>query len=182
MKMPIVLTAAVLFVVLSVADAREWTDRRGNKMEAEFVNLNGGLVILAVKGRSRAYPFNEFAKVDQQFVRRQMEAKGQGHRVPEPSKSGSMSSSAYVPPCPPIIIPYRRPQTPIAEAMRRNPFFIPPTVWAQNIRQGQMPAGYRRPRPVTSFKACTHCGRVVHSNARPGQSCPFCGAYWAGVR
>ena len=172
------LTATVLLSMASAADAREWADIRGNKMEGELFGMSKGRVILALEKGKKAFPFSKFTEADQAFIRRQMEAKGQGHLVPDASKSGSMANSSYVPPRLPIVYSFRRPQTPIAEAMRRNPFFIPATVWAQNIRQGQIPVGYWRPPAVTGVKRCGHCKQVVHSNARVGQYCPFCGAYW----
>lgn len=43
----------------------------------------------------------------------------------------------------------------------------------------------RKPdKPYTTYtkKGCSACGRIVSSTAKPGQNCPYCGAYWSDER
>ncbi len=83
--------AACVFLVLvpSTADARTWTDRKGNQIRGEFVRIHEGEVILKQAGKVGRYPFHEFSQEDQDYVREALEAKGQGHLVPPKVGGGS---------------------------------------------------------------------------------------------
>ena len=81
-----VLIAVVLLAVSPAALARTWTDNRGNKISAKFVRVHGSNVVLSRGGRVLTVPFSNFSPEDQDYIRRQLEAKGQGNLVPPPAR------------------------------------------------------------------------------------------------
>jgi len=70
---------AFVFVLIAVPGlARTWTDNQGHKVEGEFVRVLKGKVVLSVGGRIVQVPFARLKDDDQEFVREQLEARGQG--------------------------------------------------------------------------------------------------------
>ncbi|MHC4403166.1 MAG: SHD1 domain-containing protein [Planctomycetota bacterium] len=68
---------------------RTWTDIRGNKLVARFVNVIGNNIVLIKGSRKKAsYPFHGFSQTDQNYVRMIMTARGEGHRVPQSGGGG----------------------------------------------------------------------------------------------
>ena len=68
-----------VFVLVAVPClARTWTDRQGNTVQGELVRVLKGRVIVSVGGRVVQIPFGHLIDDDQEFVREQLEARGQG--------------------------------------------------------------------------------------------------------
>ena len=76
------LVAVILLALASAATARTWTDSQGNQVNATFVRVHEGYVILSRGGRVIRVPFSGLSSEDREYVRRQLEAKGQGHLLP----------------------------------------------------------------------------------------------------
>jgi hypothetical protein len=69
---------------------RTWTDIRGRSIEAQFVGVLDANVVLLKDGRRVSYPFAFFSPQDQQYVRDQLEARGEGHLVPRVDTGAEM--------------------------------------------------------------------------------------------
>ncbi|TWT29711.1 SHD1 domain-containing protein [Blastopirellula retiformator] len=74
---------------ISEADARrelsrtrKWTDEDGNQIQAKFVRMHDGNVILLQGNKGHNVDFYTLSDIDQEFLREQMEALGQGDDVP----------------------------------------------------------------------------------------------------
>jgi len=78
------LALVVLLVTQTVAApaARTWTDGQGRPFRATFVRIHGGDVILSRGGRVARIPVASLAPDDLEYVREQLKAKGQEHRLP----------------------------------------------------------------------------------------------------
>jgi hypothetical protein len=61
---------------------RTWTDVQGRKIQARFIGIDGGNVRLQFKGKNTSYPFDKFSLADQQYVRGEMVARGDGDKAP----------------------------------------------------------------------------------------------------
>ena len=68
--------------VSGVGEVRTWTDIRGRTMKAQFVGLSGANVVLVKDGRRVTYPFMAFSPMDRQYIRGQLEARGEEHLLP----------------------------------------------------------------------------------------------------
>ncbi len=79
------LVAAAILVLAPEASARTWTDNRGNQVVAKFVRVHQGDVVLLRGGRALKVPFENLSQEDQEYIRKELEAKGQGHLVPATS-------------------------------------------------------------------------------------------------
>lgn len=86
-----VLIAVVVLAASPAALARTWTDDRGNKISAKFVRVHGGNVVLTRAGRVITVPFSNFSPADQDYIRSQLEANGQGSLVPPAARRGASS-------------------------------------------------------------------------------------------
>ncbi|NUQ63965.1 MAG: hypothetical protein HUU20_15920, partial [Pirellulales bacterium] len=62
------------------AATRIWTDTTGQQTEAEFVRVHEGKVILR-RGKKVmvTVPFENLSTADREYVRNELEAKGEGH-------------------------------------------------------------------------------------------------------
>ena len=77
--------------------ARTWTDTQGGKVEGEFVRVLRGKVVLSDHGKIVQVPFGRLIEADQELVRQQLEARGQGSFVPprkKPLSRGTADSKA----------------------------------------------------------------------------------------
>ena len=61
---------------------RTWTDVLGRTMQARFLGMDSGNVRLQINGKNTSYPFDKFSPADQQYVRGEMVARGEGDKVP----------------------------------------------------------------------------------------------------
>jgi hypothetical protein len=128
------------------AQVRTWTDIRGNQITARFAGLSGANVILVEKGKRRSFPFVGFSQADQQYIRNELEAKGQGHLLPAAGMPGQPSfpiappRAGPSPPTPPTPTPHRR--SPPSRPSFRVPEPAVPTI----PRPGPSPS-IRHPSP-----------------------------------
>jgi len=65
---------------------RTWTDIHGRTIQAQFVRVSGGNVILRQDGREASYPISGFSAADQQYLRSQSAA---GGPTPVPPRGGT---------------------------------------------------------------------------------------------
>jgi hypothetical protein len=70
-----------------VPEMRPWRDVQGNKNNGKFRRMRdkNTVTIALPSGRPLDLPFNSLAREDQQYVRRLLSAKGEGHLCPPPS-------------------------------------------------------------------------------------------------
>jgi len=61
---------------------RTWTDILGRTVRARLIGMDDAKVVLQVKGKSASFPFDKFSMADQQYVRWEMMARGEGDKVP----------------------------------------------------------------------------------------------------
>ncbi|MGB6221680.1 hypothetical protein [Haloferula sp.] len=78
------LGCAVLFVAQGGLEARDWTSSDGKKIVADFVELDGEVVVLKMRGKEYRVPLAKLSEEDQEF------AKSQGAVAEEPEKAGSL--------------------------------------------------------------------------------------------
>jgi len=76
------LAAFLTLAVSAAAMARTWTDSQGRKIQAKFVRIHQGKVILDRGGKVLSMSYFRLSEEDQEYVRKQLEAKGQGHLIP----------------------------------------------------------------------------------------------------
>ena len=132
-----------------VGPERTWTDIRGNRMTAAFGGVSGGSVILLEKGKRRNYPFLGFSAADQEYVRNELEARGQGHLLPGAGMPPAGEGVAAPPrPSRPFPTPHR-PSPPLQPSVRRpGPVMpsIPRPSHGPTIPRPSMPS-HEPPRP-----------------------------------
>lgn len=63
-------------------DPRTWTDLDGKTYKGKFASLNGGSVVITDAGGNSRIPFANLVRPDQEVVRKNLEAKGQGESTP----------------------------------------------------------------------------------------------------
>lgn len=69
-RVAFVLGLAGLSLAASASELRTWSDRKGNRIEAEFIKLDGGNVLLKTKeGRAIPAKLENLCEADQAFVR-----------------------------------------------------------------------------------------------------------------
>ncbi len=61
-------------VVASLAEARKWTDMSGNQINAEYVRIHEGEVLLKQGTRLIRCPYDQFSELDKAYIRDQMDA------------------------------------------------------------------------------------------------------------
>lgn len=82
------LKIAVFGVVLvSSAEAfdvrdRMWTDYKGNKVKARFLTITEGMVRMRQDRKPIAIPFHELCLEDRDFIRDELNDRGEGHLIP----------------------------------------------------------------------------------------------------
>jgi len=52
---------------------RTWSDRQGNRVNAQFGQVHKGKVILAIDTKTKEFDFDNFSAADQEFIRRQID-------------------------------------------------------------------------------------------------------------
>lgn len=119
MKSRFFLVALLAVLLCSTAFARTWTDTQGQTTQGTFVRVFGTNVVILSGGKALTVPFTGLSKEDQQYVREQLEAKGEtgllaqldaltsqssgyGGSAPGypagPGMTGGSSSTPYTPP------------------------------------------------------------------------------------
>ncbi len=68
----VLLITCVFLAVTSSADARKWTDVAGNEVNAEYVRIHEGEVILRQGSRVIKCPYDQFSEIDKAYIRDQM--------------------------------------------------------------------------------------------------------------
>ena len=90
---------AVLAIVLVCQPllARPWTDSTGRKIEAKFVRVHQGKVVLLQGKKVVQVPFYNLSEADQQFVRDELDKAGKSHLIPAQASQASdgQTASAY---------------------------------------------------------------------------------------
>ena len=66
---------------------RDWIDSRGNKSMARFIEVKpGATVVLAIDGNKSEFPFENFSKTDQDYIRGQVLGTDAAKHLPEDTK------------------------------------------------------------------------------------------------
>jgi len=81
------LVPCVLVLMAVPCLARTWTDLQGQQVQGEFVRVLKGRVVVSVGGRAIQIPFGHLIDDDQEFVREQLEARGQSSFLPARKKA-----------------------------------------------------------------------------------------------
>lgn len=87
MKCRLLLVATLVLLTdgaTAMAKYRVWTDGRGQKVNAEFVRMNGEEVVLKNRANHKnlSIPFENLSEPDQDFLRELLESQGKGDQVP----------------------------------------------------------------------------------------------------
>ena len=87
--------AGVIVLGTASAFARTWTDTSGKQTQGKFVRYHQGDVVILRGAKVVTIPFNTLSDEDQEYVRKQLEAKGQGDLLPSPSsRAGPLGASS----------------------------------------------------------------------------------------
>lgn len=122
-------------------DPREWTDARGNKTAARFVELKAGaIVVLVIDGKRVEFAFGNFSKTDQDYVRSQVQGTASSNFIPPenaqvpalPQAPGSSGLPNITPQVPATSQPFSNntttgQTTPPAATPNFEPFLTSPT-------------------------------------------------------
>ena len=188
------------------ADARTWTDLKGNQLEGEFVKVTGDNVVLRHDGKTAVYPLKYFSPTDQDYVRRQLKARGEGRLLPSASRPSTIGGNApshpprwggsrpssfpgrMEPPKIPSPPKFTPPRPPNLETHKPIPRRTPPPSIPRPPRPTTMPHTPTPPRPVLEERPqmpeqemgeCSACKRVVSGDYGAGDCCPHCGTFFA---
>ncbi|MFN0052662.1 MAG: SHD1 domain-containing protein [Planctomycetales bacterium] len=86
MKARSILFLAVILLVgttTAFAKLRTWTDAQGRTVKADFVRMNGAVVVLKSNtGKVISIPFAQLSEDDQDYLRDLLESKGKGDQIP----------------------------------------------------------------------------------------------------
>lgn len=96
MKLQSALFVSLISVLCVPAFGRTWTDQQGKQVEAEYLRVHNGRVILKQKGRVIPIPFEQLSAADQEFLREQLEKSGQANLLP-PVRTQSPAGNATQP-------------------------------------------------------------------------------------
>lgn len=77
----LLLVVVIVFIAAS-ALARTWTDNQENQIRAKFIRVFDGNVILQKGIKVIKVPFEDLCAEDQEYVRKQLEAKGKANLLP----------------------------------------------------------------------------------------------------
>lgn len=66
---PSLLILFILVPLIHFANARQWTNKEGIKIEAEFIKLSGDQIILLMKGKEYSLLLSSLSKEDQDFAK-----------------------------------------------------------------------------------------------------------------
>ena len=86
MKAVPLILAVVIAVAAATAFARTWTETNGRQTQGKFVRYHDGDVVILRGNKALTIPFDSLSAGDREFVRKQLEAKGQGDLLPPRSK------------------------------------------------------------------------------------------------
>ncbi len=67
----------ILLMLATSVEARKWTDVAGNQINAEYVRIHEGEVILRQGNRILKCPYDRFCELDKAYIRQQMEAESE---------------------------------------------------------------------------------------------------------
>jgi hypothetical protein len=102
-------------------EQRTWTDRKGNKLTANFSRLEGKVVVLLKDGAEQRYPIDEFSYNDKLYIRQaalelQKYEKFAGNRQKPQQSEGSPAQAA---PGPTPVVPVQS-ANPMLQAMQQQ--------------------------------------------------------------
>jgi hypothetical protein len=75
-------------LVPTIGEPRQWTHKQ-ETFEAQFVGPQENDIILLRNERPVIMPFSDFSQEDQEYIRKALVSKGQGHLVPQASQSSA---------------------------------------------------------------------------------------------
>jgi DNA-directed RNA polymerase subunit RPC12/RpoP len=78
-----ILVLLSFFAVVASSEARTWTDAQGRTVEAEFVRMHSGKVVLMRGNKPLTVPYDTLSPDDQEFVLQEMEKDGKGKSIPQ---------------------------------------------------------------------------------------------------
>jgi hypothetical protein len=171
---------------------RKWTDIAGRSIEASFVGMENGNVVLRYKGKRTPYPFDKFSLADRQYVRTEMTIRGEADKVPPVGSPGNVqpgpTTPQFVQTQPPASTPQNTfPSTPAPVQQPEQPT---PQAASPSFPSRAQPQPFTPPEPPPAVanaqpeyqqvmvKVCENCKKVVPSNLTAGDRCPFCGVYF----
>ncbi|NUQ64941.1 MAG: hypothetical protein HUU20_20960 [Pirellulales bacterium] len=168
--------------------ARVWTDQAGRSFVARFVGMKGTRVEL-LKDRLRfSHPFTFFSPADQQYVRDEMNRRGQGHVLP--SQSTEPAAPSFVPgepaippsdtsPVEPAAVPWEPQPSAHGFGMKSNES-QPASAASGSPESAPSSSGPSQPAAPESASQtvylCKNCDGELPSDFQLGQRCPHCNA------
>ena len=126
------------------APVRTWRDIHGNQTTASLAGVSGGNVILVEKGKRRLCPFFGFCAADQEYIRKELAAKGQGHLLPP---GMAMPAEPNIPVPPPRAGPSRPMPTPRRPSLPSRPDFRQPEPVRPSVPRPSPRPSIPRPSP-----------------------------------
>ena len=87
------LTTLITLLASASAYARIWTDSQGRKVNGTFVRVFQGNVVLKVGVKTLSVPFESLSAEDQEYLRKDLEAKGKGDLLPTPRASARLGGT-----------------------------------------------------------------------------------------
>ncbi len=140
---------------------RTWTDILGRSVRARLIGMADAKVVLQVKGKSASFPFDKFSMADQQYVRWEMMARGEGDKVPAekpvnvqsvpPQLAQSGPRAGPIPSMgrpPQMNFPTFTPPRPIESTPVQPPPYTPPVVATPSYSPRPVPRLPFVPRPT----------------------------------
>ena len=97
MKAIRLLLVAAIGLSAASAWARTWTDNLGNKVQAKFVRYFDGDVVLLRGTKVVKVRFHTLSEDDQEYIRKQLEAKGQADLLPPRHEAGRELAKGRLP-------------------------------------------------------------------------------------
>jgi hypothetical protein len=176
-----------------LGEERSWTDKQGRTIQARLIGMDGEKVVLQVKGKPLPYPFDGFSAADQEYVRKEMVARGDGSKVPGVAPPANVRSApapkevAQVTPSPPPTTPKPappkpkkpKPPKPKPAATSTAPTPVrPPVVAAASHPPAVKPAGSSAApsvkAPLVSAVPSPNPGPPVSASANPPAKSRIC--------
>lgn len=191
-----------------LAGLRTWTDTGGRQIQAEFIEVAGGNLVLLTDGERVSLPFQNFSKLDQDYVRTVLQSQGKDHliaglsgppvRMPSSGSFGPRgmprTPGSRMHEFPQRRIPQSRQPASFPEPSQRPlPGRLPPSTGGdpvEEILRQRMPVpeqpqedipginGRWEPRPGEQYGVCSNCDRRVAKRFRARGRCPYCKVVW----
>jgi hypothetical protein len=83
-------------LIPTAGESRTWTDSRGQSLSGQFLGVVNQNVVLLTNDKPASFPFGQFSAADQEYVRGQLDSRGEGHLVPRVPIAGSEPQSGDV--------------------------------------------------------------------------------------